>query len=50
MGNCNNTKENPYEEVRIPTKNDYNMLYVIGRGGFGKVKFENNNLTNKNVI
>lgn len=23
--------------IRVPTKSDYNLLFVIGRGGFGRV-------------
>ena len=37
MGNCNLTKEPLNEEIIPPNKLDYNILYVIGRGGFGKV-------------
>ena len=38
MGNCNNsTQEIQDTEFKFSSKNDYKMLYVIGRGGFGKV-------------
>lgn len=37
MGNCNLVKEPLNDEIIPPNKMDYNILYVIGRGGFGKV-------------
>jgi hypothetical protein len=41
MGNCDfkTSKENP--ETQVPnSKNLYIMQYIIGRGGFGKVRFK----------
>ncbi|CAD8058338.1 unnamed protein product [Paramecium sonneborni] len=37
MGNCNNTRDLNVDEIKLPNKCDYNFLYVIGRGGFGRV-------------
>ncbi|CAD8141420.1 unnamed protein product [Paramecium octaurelia] len=42
MGNCNNSKDVNFDDVSLPSKNDFHMLFVIGRGGFGRVwKAEN---------
>ncbi|CAD8060035.1 unnamed protein product [Paramecium sonneborni] len=41
MGNCNNSKDVNFDDVSF-CKSDFKMLFVIGRGGFGKVwKAEN---------
>ncbi|KAM3146825.1 hypothetical protein pb186bvf_000979 [Paramecium bursaria] len=37
MGNCNNSKDVNIGEIQLPSKQDYQLLYVIGRGGFGRV-------------
>ncbi|CAD8143545.1 unnamed protein product [Paramecium octaurelia] len=37
MGNCNNTRDLNAGEIKLPNKCDYTFLYVIGRGGFGRV-------------
>ncbi|CAD8049184.1 unnamed protein product [Paramecium primaurelia] len=37
MGNCNNAQDLNVSEIKLPNKCDYNFLYVIGRGGFGRV-------------
>jgi hypothetical protein len=39
MGNCNFKSEKAEEEVdkNMMSKNIYDMQYIIGRGGFGKV-------------
>ena len=36
MGNCQFKSENE-ENIKKVNKNDFTFLYVIGRGGFGKV-------------
>ncbi|CAD8055876.1 unnamed protein product [Paramecium sonneborni] len=42
MGNCNNSKDVNYDDVLLPCKSDFALLFVIGRGGFGRVwKAEN---------
>ncbi|CAD8049301.1 unnamed protein product [Paramecium primaurelia] len=42
MGNCNNSKDVNFDDVSLPSKTDFHMLFVIGRGGFGRVwKTEN---------
>ena len=51
MGNCNNSKDVNFDDVLcilfkwynlVPCKADFALLFVIGRGGFGKVwKAEN---------
>lgn len=38
MGNCNASKDQQQDEILLPSKSDFNMMYVIGRGGFGKVE------------
>lgn len=40
MGNCDFKKEEPAPSVTI-SKVNFQMHYVIGRGGYGKVKFHN---------
>jgi serine/threonine protein kinase len=37
MGNCNFKTEYENDNVTAMTKNHFQFLYVIGRGGFGKV-------------
>ncbi|CAD8057136.1 unnamed protein product [Paramecium sonneborni] len=42
MGNCNNSKDVNFDDVMLPCKADFALLFVIGRGGFGRVwKAEN---------
>lgn len=37
MGNCNFKAEQEKDSHQQINKNQFNFLYVIGRGGFGKV-------------
>jgi len=37
MGNCHFQSENEDNNIKKINKNDFSFLYVIGRGGFGKV-------------
>ncbi|CAD8058110.1 unnamed protein product [Paramecium sonneborni] len=37
MGNCNNSKDVNFDDVSLICKTDFQMLFVIGRGGFGRV-------------
>lgn len=37
MGNCN-FKTEKEEQGAVLNKNQFNLHYIIGRGGFGKVK------------
>jgi len=38
MGNCDYITKRVPEEAATITKNNFHLLYVIGKGGYGKVK------------
>lgn len=37
MGNCQCIKFETEDNIKKVSKNDFTFMYVIGRGGFGKV-------------